>query len=591
MAQNTRALPSKTDYYHWRVAGKPLSVVMSLQFVSRLEEELNGFHADSQRVLTGILLGRVISGPAPSVFVEEYAVAPSAEAAPFEHAQLDNGSFENLIQQWRPAPHSELVPVGFFRTQTSGWLDLDENDLAIARKFFAAAYNVILLIRRSQSRANTGAIFTWDSPGRISSRSSDCEFLFNARLLKDLQTNRSIVSGAESGKPMLRVPGAQPVREPLPSSKYLAVLAVVGLLCIVGLFVLFRGRPEESAARPANTVVEAPQTGEIGLAVKRSQGDLSITWDRSSRLFAGGATGMLLIYDGTSIKSKVLDSRQLQEGQVLYSPLSGDVNVRLVVTTPQGKSRAESVQTMTGELLAPPARYTPTTPPRIQPDSSLVSRLAPGSAAKSSGNAPKSFIPPPPAIPAGTEAAGNPVSPVTRLEGEAAHHQIPVANVPGLVFLDSIQRSLSARHQIPAANVPVAREDATPLPQTVAAIPLPENPPAAVSKPSFTPDHLPEKLPVAAIVGPQVVRQVKPQVPAYVLNKITSEQTIDVQVNLNQEGQVVSATVVKRTGALSGLLTSAAVDAARHWVFKPAQRGDRTIPSEHTISFVFSPRR
>lgn len=87
---------------------------------------------------------------------------------------------------------------------------------------------------------------------------------------------------------------------------------------------------------------------------------------------------------------------------------------------------------------------------------------------------------------------------------------------------------------------------------------------------------------------PQVRRQVQPQVPTQIRSMLFARQEVDVLVKINESGRVTSAIVASQKGSLSGHLVPLALDAARHWVFAPARRGDQNVPSEHVIMFLFS---
>lgn len=605
MAQGAiKVLPSTSDYYYWHVSGRPLSVILSLQVVSRLEDEIRGCQAESRTELSGILLGKAIS--TLSVIVEEYAVAPTAEIRPEDGP---DGVFENLIQQWLPGPHNDLIPVGFFRTHAAGWIELNDHDLMIARRLFSAPNNIILLIRPSQSRASTGAIFTWDAPGQISARSSYCEFPFNAGLLKNLQTNRNGSAG-EIGKGTSQDPGPQVARKLIANPKFRGALALAGLLCIAGLIAFF-GRQRGPAWQPGVSILETPQSGGIGLAVKRQQGDLNISWDRSSKLLVSGATGLLLITDGMSTKTKRLDENQLREGQVLYSPASRDVDVRLIVTRPDSKSWAESVQTMASDGEAQrlgtrsflpadlPAPGALAASPRIPPDLSLNSRLTPANAAKpQAGDAQK--VSSPTATEARKDGTRAFVPPSPRPNAESAQARIPVLAPPDLhTAVDRATAPLLP--QAPAAiepNSPAASKPPAPASdQKVTAPQLSSGSPNAPTERQAVPGIIrgnaesPGLATPQSYIPPKPTRRINPAISTRQLSGIigtTAEDvtTVDVTVSVDTNGNVKKA-VPESQKTVPMPLISAAVEAARQWRFESAKLNGTKIPSEIVLRFVF----
>ena len=82
-----------------------------------------------------------------------------------------------------------------------------------------------------------------------------------------------------------------------------------------------------------------------------------------------------------------------------------------------------------------------------------------------------------------------------------------------------------------------------------------------------------------------------PRIPATVPKpNIYSPITVEVQISIDKTGRVVKATPVPKKGA-NPVLVLAAVDAARHWTFRPAHIGDQPLASEMTIGFNFAPTK
>jgi TonB family protein len=63
---------------------------------------------------------------------------------------------------------------------------------------------------------------------------------------------------------------------------------------------------------------------------------------------------------------------------------------------------------------------------------------------------------------------------------------------------------------------------------------------------------------------------------------------IDVEVHIDKRGRVLDAHAINETQENS-LLASAAIRAAKHWTFEPAERGGKNVPSKHIIAFNFIP--
>jgi len=69
----------------------------------------------------------------------------------------------------------------------------------------------------------------------------------------------------------------------------------------------------------------------LGLAVARSDENLSVRWDREAPAIRDAQRGTLDIEDGKLAKSVDLDAAQLHNGSVIYRNSSDDVSFRLTV--------------------------------------------------------------------------------------------------------------------------------------------------------------------------------------------------------------------------------------------------------------------
>ena len=66
--------------------------------------------------------------------------------------------------------------------------------------------------------------------------------------------------------------------------------------------------------------------------------------------------------------------------------------------------------------------------------------------------------------------------------------------------------------------------------------------------------------------------------------KMQAAGSVQVQVTISEEGRVIEATTVNG----HPLLRSAAVDAARKWVFKPTMLNGIPVKVQSTLTFVFT---
>ncbi len=92
----------------------------------------------------------------------------------------------------------------------------------------------------------------------------------------------------------------------------------------------------------------------------------------------------------------------------------------------------------------------------------------------------------------------------------------------------------------------------------------------------------------------ELAQQIPLDVPAGLRPLLTSEALVDVNVNIDRNGKVTTAQVssVRGDGADSltiDTLTAEALKAAHRFRFRPAKQGKKTVPSQTTLTFTFSP--
>jgi len=99
-----------------------------------------------------------------------------------------------------------------------------------------------------------------------------------------------------------------------------------------------------------------------------------------------------------------------------------------------------------------------------------------------------------------------------------------------------------------------------------------------------------QTLPAAPSFTPAIVlREVKPVLPPALGRQVTRPITIQVRLTIDAEGNVVDAEALHLTSGLEASLARTAMEAGRHWKFKPALLSDRPILSTTNIQFTFQP--
>jgi TonB family protein len=108
-------------------------------------------------------------------------------------------------------------------------------------------------------------------------------------------------------------------------------------------------------------------------------------------------------------------------------------------------------------------------------------------------------------------------------------------------------------------------------------------PPPPIPKPTApAPPPNAQNVPESVLLG-NVISRVQPLYPASA-KKVNASGKVEVQVTISVEGRVIEAV------AVSGhpLLRSAALDAARRWVFKPTILNDVPVQAQSILTFVFA---
>jgi hypothetical protein len=385
------------------------------------------------------------------------------------------------------------------------------------------------------------------------------------------------------------------------------------------------------ARRPSGAAPQAPatdiRTGIFNLKAAMEQDHLRITWDPRA-LPINSREGEMLITDGEMKTQIPMDASAVSQGSVEYYPRSGFLRLELRIANfsdmvmvaglnsavsnaayplaspapvtqtakneaPRVKASPQSQQLLASQpagsqaVPAPQSSASQPTrtsqPPASQPAAipqSPVSQPDPDPETQASQPAPvaKQFEPPrsepPPSTPVLTAAAAVPqtaVSPPVSLPQTTAPPLNPPPTAP-------------AQSTLPPAQPALAKptEQSTPPP----AQPAPAKP-AALSTPSVQIAPPPTNSPSDFSV-PQVKERVLPTVSTNVLRLISPSVIVHVKVQIDDRGRVVKSESLTHGPGLVDTLADAAVEAARHWQFVPARRGNQNVASETVLNFTFA---
>jgi hypothetical protein len=144
--------------------------------------------------------------------------------------------------------------------------------------------------------------------------------------------------------------------------------------------------------------------------------------------------------------------------------------------------------------------------------------------------------------------------------------------------------SLAPKNSLAAAipPAPVAVLPPMPLPQRMPSTLAPRPAPEGMLAPP------PETATVPATYQPPEPRnKVTPRFPSALRPLVSKPVTVEIRIAIDANGKVTKAEPVSTEG-LHKFFLDEAIAAARYWTFKPARRGNQTIPSESILRFVFS---
>jgi hypothetical protein len=363
--------------YLWQPPGKPVSVLLSLDVVDRLQQDvLRGFGAVPKRgaEVGGILLGKAISGNKLVVGVEDYEMVPiEYRLGPsYLLSEADRAAFQETFERLRAAgDQTGVAPVGFFRSQTRDAVGLVPEDLALIDHYFPEPDKIVLLIKPFATRVATAG-FYFREDGTFQSGPPLAEFNFRRKDLGggdpapprsasplssaastvERVNLRTMPAPSEGTAPVRndpaperrvpRTPGPDPTDLDLPAVLKTPARSGWVWLPISFIFLLLGvllGFQASLTLRPQNPT----DSFGVALAVTRDGDNLSVHWDRQAPAIRAATQGVLTIGDGKSSRLVNLSSDQLQTGSVVYPHKDGEVKFRLELSFKSGAVLVQKV--------------------------------------------------------------------------------------------------------------------------------------------------------------------------------------------------------------------------------------------------------
>ncbi len=519
-------------HYTWSFPGAPVDVRLSLDVVRRLREELDGSGEPVSK--QGLLLGR-IAGHTTEIQGFKVLTEPASAVAVGDQP-----------------PGTEAL-VGYFQTTSDAALKLSNEDVHLAETLLPNPRQVFLLLHPDPAGTPSATFFFWDE-GRICGDFPFLEFPFDDALLafaeqqriENLPQKRSAAMTEPAQESM-----EEPVRVPAPLQMRrvwkpvwwglvaLMVFGVAGALTAVKLFPEKFGlaKPSERSGLPSMAVTA------LGLRAERQNGDLTITWDRQSPAILSAVSGALSIEDAGVKRSLTLGPAQVRSGNILYAPLSEQVQIELTVFGTQG-STSESAIVIVPRGGAPEVRTL---------------------ARKMTANVP------------GQEGFPNQQSEVSGPPRQLRQFTAPSAVAAPSMTIEE-PPALAARPERPL-----------PLPSGVVGSAFPVAASTAASEKAAAPKPQSISPAQSAYLPPTVARRVIPAFPPALRQVLTKKKVVDVKVALDANGKVLKAQALPTKEWTPELMLATAVNAVRMWKFIPAQLGGRPVPVEIVVQFEFKP--
>jgi hypothetical protein len=561
----------------WEVPGKPISVRLSLDVVSRLGMAVHeGFKALPRRGLEigGLLLGTARdAGNLTVVDVDDFEPVESEHATgpSYVLSDADRRLLKDRIAARQASTKLPLV-VGFYRSHSRKDFAITAEDASLFSTYCPKTSDVFLLIKSNEVGPPTGGFIIREG-GQVLSDSPYAQFTLDwtlgIRAAREVPVRAVQISPPPPLSHMLQPPQPPRIALPMraaPAARWPSWLVTAGALGLaVGLSFAILRRPP--APIPANT-------RPLALNVTAAGNGLRLSWDHQSSRPTGHA--VLWIKDGQDEQRFELDSKQLSEGSVTYWPRNSDVTFRLVLQSGSGASVTESVRSIGGPSKAPqivpaPApeavavRAAPT--PAVKAPHAEVRAPKPSHQTNRIGSASRqlshTFVLPRP------ETASTPVTPA-RLPDPPVIQPVAPAPQHNKEFFKPTMPANSLDSADSSIRVRVEPVPSSRLERLTRSLPL-------IGKRYRRPDYVP----------PAVLRN--PGLTSPPQRSVSREVNIDVKVYVNPAGKVDYSEVLSKVAEPDRDLAASALFSARRWEFTPARDSDGTVPGEVILHYQFGP--
>jgi TonB family protein len=544
----------------------------------------------------GLLWGAVVSDSGSKTILVEQAEFIGADGDLFNTTETTLERLSAALAR----PRSNLQPLGYFRSAVHGDVFPREQDRIFLDKNLSGPDAFVLIVEPLLTGGCT-AHFYFAHGGSLQMKASLLRVPFTAQTSPEhdvMETGHSSVMPAPHNNLMPAenyhfAAGDDGFPAPASWSTGRTIFIVTLLLAMGGVSVYRIMSQHPQSARLGTQAAETP----IGLQVeRRPDGQLDLSWNRNFAISANADGAQLSITDGTYIRTLRLTQDQLFSGKLAYFPRSDDIRFRLEIPVGGSRTIGESIRVVSPEVYAssygdPNSRATrTTTQPGAAPQLTRGTAQEPGA---------------PIAAPLSNGAA------IVKTDTPGTYILSSKPSTPAPLTEGNIQEASSIQQQAPANTIqPVAEPVITAVPPPIntyaarasnanlAAIAAPQNPPLAPppsvatplpqvtepERPTGEPPIRSKALPVAQ--PPVPIHQALPNTKPFGYSLVNNDTTIDVEVQIDENGVVRHAGLAAGSGR-GNMLTTQALIAARKWRFKPAEVDGRRVLGTYIISFKF----
>ena len=561
----------------WEVPGKPVSVRLSLDVVSRLGMAVQeGFKALPRRGLEigGLLVGTARdAGNLTVVDVDDFEPVESEHATgpSYVLSDADRRLLKDRIAGRQAS--TKLPPVvGFYRSHSRKDFAITAEDASLFSTYCPKASDVFLLIKSNEVGPPTGG-FIIREDGKVLSDSPYVQFALDWTLGIRAAREAPVRAVQISPPPP---PLSHLVQPPVPriaslpsgttsTARWPSWVITAGVLGLaVGLSFAILRRPP--VPLPANA-------RPLALNVTAAGNGLRLSWDHQTSRLVGHA--VLWIKDGPDEQRFELDSKQLNEGSVAYWPKNSDVTFRLVLLSPSGASVTESVRSIGGPskalqiVPAPAAVVVKAAPaPAVKASHAVARALKRSRGNNRIGSASRqlsrTFVPPQP------ETGSAAITPAHLPDPPVIQQAVAPALEHNKEFLKPIVPASGLESADSSIRVRVEPVPSSRLERLGRSLPL-------IGKHYRRPDYVPP----AALRNPGLTSPPP--------HSVSREVNIDVKVYVNPAGKVDYSEVLSKVAEPDRDLAASALFSARRWEFVPARDGDGTVPGEVILHYQFGP--